>query len=650
MAFKPIIDIDVNDEKFKAFAASFDRFIGKTKDIPEPFRDLERRIGRTRSEVSKLGAELDKRLKIGTKRAGAMGAAFAHFDKQIKRLPEKFKTLDRGIHKTAKEVGKLSGALKGIAGFALKGGGLGLGLIGVGAAFGLGDLASDAMNREKQAKSLGMKPGDVAAFDIYMKPYLQNPYGFLQGINKAAHNPADQRVMNELLGPGWPAMSKLQRAEKAAMSLSSIVKRNQPQTLEAMLNALGVSGLVGGVGGAEILKHTHRSSLLAADAKIAKAAPNLAFSRKTAREWANLDVQLREAGVTIGTVLIRDLSGLAPMLTKYSTEFAHWLGDPQRTAEIKAAITQFAHWLESPKIGEAFHQFAHLLESPKVGEAFHQLEHWFESPKLGNALHTLGDATVDAAKGIIDATKFIENALHPNRPDAKKAPLAHIIKGTKHPNAMHGWLWDQKHKTPYGALPKDTHKHWYNRWLWNAEQFDKGWWGIGQDPGQRAFERRNLQFLKNPKQFVADIHRAAKANGIPARFLRNQMMAESGGNPNAVSNKGAMGLMQFMPDTWKEYGHGNPFNPRNSINAAARYDAVLYRKFHNLKDTAAAYNEGPGNFQKVGIASPGVQAYADKLMEGITKSVGERIHVHVHVHQSSSPAANIAQSAHAAAR
>jgi soluble lytic murein transglycosylase-like protein len=75
---------------------------------------------------------------------------------------------------------------------------------------------------------------------------------------------------------------------------------------------------------------------------------------------------------------------------------------------------------------------------------------------------------------------------------------------------------------------------------------------------------------------------------------------ESGGDAHAISPKGAMGLMQLMPATWRdmrgELGLGNdPFQPRNNILAGVGYLRSLYDRFGS-PGYLAAYNAGPGRY------------------------------------------------------
>ena len=100
------------------------------------------------------------------------------------------------------------------------------------------------------------------------------------------------------------------------------------------------------------------------------------------------------------------------------------------------------------------------------------------------------------------------------------------------------------------------------------------------------------------EHFVAE---AALRFGIPASWITAVMQAESRGVVRAVSPKGAMGLMQIMPDTWSglrsRYGLGaDPFDPHDNILAGAAY----LRELHDRYGTAgflAAYNAGPGRYE-----------------------------------------------------
>jgi soluble lytic murein transglycosylase len=90
------------------------------------------------------------------------------------------------------------------------------------------------------------------------------------------------------------------------------------------------------------------------------------------------------------------------------------------------------------------------------------------------------------------------------------------------------------------------------------------------------------------------IRQHSEANGLDYRLVKAVMLAESKGNPTAVSHKGARGLMQIMPETGEELALRNPFDPEENIRAGTRYLKLLYELFKgDLELVLAAYNAGP---------------------------------------------------------
>jgi soluble lytic murein transglycosylase len=85
------------------------------------------------------------------------------------------------------------------------------------------------------------------------------------------------------------------------------------------------------------------------------------------------------------------------------------------------------------------------------------------------------------------------------------------------------------------------------------------------------------------------------------------MIAESNGNPNAISNKGARGLMQIMPGTGQLLDLQNPFDPSENIQAGAKYLKQLHDLFQgNLELVLAAYNAGPNRVIQNNMAVPAI--------------------------------------------
>ncbi|MDF1719241.1 MAG: lytic transglycosylase domain-containing protein [Minwuia sp.] len=101
-------------------------------------------------------------------------------------------------------------------------------------------------------------------------------------------------------------------------------------------------------------------------------------------------------------------------------------------------------------------------------------------------------------------------------------------------------------------------------------------------------------------QFQAHIKEASQRFAIPAKWIEAVIMAESNGDPKAISPKGAMGLMQLMPGTWEElreqHGLGAyAYDPRTNILAGTAYLKAMYERF-GTPGLFAAYNAGPGRY------------------------------------------------------
>jgi soluble lytic murein transglycosylase-like protein len=123
------------------------------------------------------------------------------------------------------------------------------------------------------------------------------------------------------------------------------------------------------------------------------------------------------------------------------------------------------------------------------------------------------------------------------------------------------------------------------------------------------------------RAFDAHIKEAAQLYSLPEAIIRAVMLVESNFLPDVISEAGAMGLMQLMPETAISMGVANAFDPRQNVMGGARYLRILANHFNgDLVLTVAAYNAGPGAIER----HHGVPPYSE------TRNYVERVVQHYH--------------------
>jgi soluble lytic murein transglycosylase-like protein len=123
------------------------------------------------------------------------------------------------------------------------------------------------------------------------------------------------------------------------------------------------------------------------------------------------------------------------------------------------------------------------------------------------------------------------------------------------------------------------------------------------------------QSQKDPEaQYYADAY--ARHYRVPVPLVHAVIAQESAWHSSAVSNKGAVGLMQLMPATAQRFGIRNPFDKRENISGGVRYLRLLLEQFHgDLRLVTAAYYAGENNVSRHGLhySNPDVVAYVEQV-------------------------------------
>ena len=154
----------------------------------------------------------------------------------------------------------------------------------------------------------------------------------------------------------------------------------------------------------------------------------------------------------------------------------------------------------------------------------------------------------------------------------------------------------------------------------------------------RSFEVPKSETIRATRYVAADRSRPfedlilehSRDQGVRPDLVRAVMQVESAFNPRARSPKGALGLMQLMPATARQYGVVNAYDPAENVRAGVSYLRALLDRYGNDETLAlAAYNAGPNAVDRYGQAVPPYKEtrnYVGKInrMAGAGEGANER--------------------------
>lgn len=182
---------------------------------------------------------------------------------------------------------------------------------------------------------------------------------------------------------------------------------------------------------------------------------------------------------------------------------------------------------------------------------------------------------------------------------------AEIFKYVDKDGAIHFTNTPTSSRSDPVSLPPLTQANFY-KYFPNCQSYCR------YQPSSPTLNRHN-QALYEPH-----IKNTCRVYGMDCNLVKAVIRAESGFNPQAVSPKGAMGLMQLMPGTSRDMGVANPFDPVQNIDGGVRYLRLMMDRFrNNLYLALAAYNAGPEAVEKHGGIPPfdETQIYVKRVID-----------------------------------
>ena len=148
---------------------------------------------------------------------------------------------------------------------------------------------------------------------------------------------------------------------------------------------------------------------------------------------------------------------------------------------------------------------------------------------------------------------------------------------------------------------------------------------LSTDPNYTSLSRG---YRVSSKEIDDVIDRTAAKHNVDANLVRAIIKQESNFNPTAVSNKGAMGLMQLMPGTARQLGVTDPFDPQQNVDAGVRHLKHLLDDFNgDVALSLAAYNAGEGAVTRNNGVPPyrETQNYVKRITERAGVTPGTRV-------------------------
>lgn len=565
MAKKPIISIDIDDAKFKAFLELFDKYREHLDSMPESWKGANDVMNAGIAAIAEQTHSIAKHLHEAT----SAQKQFTHATKHG----------ESGLKKMAGEARKLSDSILNIGKSLLKVGGLGLGGIGA-ALFGIDRLANDAITTQYGARGLGITTGQKRAFSIAYRRIM--PPSVLSAIAGERNTPEGLAMLSLQTGLPMQLLQKQNAAQIAPEVALELRRRSKdwPTSMQGtMISAYHYANSGFSTEDARRLRLTSRAAIEQAAKRQQKLSIEAnTTDAQTRKLWA-FQYALQKAGASIKVDLIDKLSALGPGLGSFINALS---GDAQKLLNaalspsnlkaIQSGIQDFTHFLTSGEAKNAFLSFTHSIAN------------------LSNTLYGASQKIEGFFHHASAAKSAVEQEMH--KRSVQLGGVMSDIANVGHVKDTYAYDIREWWKRNFGR--GDTLTGYFK------DHMAAGW-------GAKAAYMPHVkseQAYRNAMNYGGLIGSATRKYHLPAGLLTALIEVESGGYSQARSKAGAFGLTQLMPDTARGLGVKDPFDPRQNINGGARYLSSMMsnaRRFlpHGTLEqqeilALSMYNAGPG--------------------------------------------------------
>lgn len=312
MAIKSIIDMEINDAKFKDFSAVFDKYAKALEKTPAQWGKVSEGVKEGHRAVATLTAALL-----------AQNEVFGKIGESQKKQVTEVRTLDRvwtGVSRSTKQVAvNLKDATISLIKWASVTSVVG-GLLGAGGLFGLDRLANNVGGTRRNALGLGATYGGAQSFGVNFGRLVE-PGQFMSSVAEAKFD-VQKRV--GLYGAGLSEGEINSPTEQTSAALLTRLKQIADNTNPAMYGQIIQARQLGQFTSPQDLERLHNTSpsefrqLLQGFNKDTGA---FGIQDQVTKKWQDFATQMTHAGQSIENVFVTQLSGLVPGLTKLSTAF-----------------------------------------------------------------------------------------------------------------------------------------------------------------------------------------------------------------------------------------------------------------------------------------------------------------------------------------
>jgi hypothetical protein len=556
---RSILEIDVNDDRFKQFLALYQQYQDSLKNTEGFWKSTEAAIDKAADATERVVKETDKVVDANERivettnstveAANSMNDVVVAIAASTTLIVEAMEQTERSTEHAASAMGRVSDHAKTAAGWvrtatvdllkwsALS---LGAGLLGGGVGlWGLDRLGESVAATRRTSMGLGISAGELAAFNVNYGPRLGLGTGFLETIQDARSDLSRAGTFGQL-GIPWTQV----QGEDTAQLTTDVIRRAHAlwqnagpggHTVQNM-QANGLAGLGMDFNTWQTIGRQSAGDLAKWGEQYRRDARGLNVSDPTQKAWTDFVTQLDRAGKQIEKVFV---TALQPLIDSNAL--------PKLSESIEHLVEKF---FGNPAVVKGIDGFAGAISS--FGD-------YLGTQKVADDMKRFVDGVGYAADKIEGVLKFLH--LWPSN-DAPAVPVSPgpagggpgIQIGPRQFNPA-----DPSLPSPYGPA-----KSW-------RDVYPLG-------PG-----------------YSLDFSAIEKQNQLPPGLLKALGWEESHLNPNiGDSPAGAQGMFQFMPGTQKDYHVTDPHDVKQEANAAGRYMYDLLQKYRgDLEKALAAYNWGP---------------------------------------------------------